>query len=216
MSWWTLKQLADTYVSCNTFNLNLDWERNGIASDTDAYCQDGNMAAVAAVNEMLVQSWSGRIRVFPACPAHWRNCRIDRLLCEGGVEVSAIRSDGRTLAVRLESASDQQVRLLNPFDPAGGYLDGQRIQPNADGDLVVDLTAGEGILSTATPEFKHSDFDEFSVELPEVMRNCYGLKYLDDAWFADSPDIPSVHPHFRGSIVKTSSLKHVSIGLSSG
>ena len=216
MSWWTLKQLADTYVSCNTFNLNLDWERNGIASDTDAYCQDGNMAAVAAVNEMLVQSWSGRIRVFPACPAHWRNCRIDRLLCEGGVEVSAIRSDGRTLAVRLESASDQQVRLLNPFDPAGGYLDGQRIQPNADGDLVVDLTAGEAILLTATPKFKHSDFDEFSVELPEVMRNCYGLKYLDDAWFADSPDIPSVHPHFRGSFVKTSSLKHVSIGLSSG
>ena len=68
MAWWTLRQLADVYVSCNTFNLNLDWERNGIASDADAYCQDGNMAAVAAVNEMLLQSWGGRIRVFPACP----------------------------------------------------------------------------------------------------------------------------------------------------
>ena len=76
------------------------------------------------INEMLVQSWSGRIRVFPACPAHWRNCRIDRLLCEGGVEVSAIRSDGRTLAVRLESASDQQVRLLNPFDLLAAILMG--------------------------------------------------------------------------------------------
>ena len=99
MAWWTLRQLADVYVSCNTFNLNLDWERNGIASDADAYCQDGNMAAVAAVNEMLLQSWGGRIRVFPACPNHWREVRLDRLRCEGGVEVSAVRSEGITLGV---------------------------------------------------------------------------------------------------------------------
>ena len=69
---------------CNTFNLNGDWQRNGTSAWTDAfsYCQDANMSAVACVNEMLLQSWGGRIRVFPACPDHWRDVRFDRLLAE--------------------------------------------------------------------------------------------------------------------------------------
>lgn len=216
MAWWTLKQLANAYVSCNTFNLNLDWERNGIASDTDAYCQDGNMAAVAAVNEMLVQSWGGCIRVFPACPPHWRDCRIEGLLCEGGVEVTAIRSNGRTMAVRLESASNQRVRLLNPFEPSGGYNDGQQIQPNAEGELVVDLPSGKGMWLTATAEFQPSDFDSFSVERSEAMLNPYGLKYVEDAWFTENPDIPAVHPYFCNSFVNASHVKYVSISQSSG
>ncbi|MDE0183975.1 MAG: hypothetical protein OXP71_00805 [Candidatus Poribacteria bacterium] len=214
MAWWTLKQLADAYVSCNTFNLNLDWERNGIASDTDAYCQDGNMAAVAAVNEMLLQSWGGRIRVFPACPPHWRDCRFDGLLCEGGIEVSAVRSNGQTLAVHLASASVQQVRLLNPFEPRDGYLDGHRIQPDSNGDLVLDLKSGKGMWLTATAEIEPSDFDAFSVNKSAAMVNPYGLKYLDDAWFTENPDIPAVHPYFCDSFVKASPVHYVSIGVS--
>ena len=202
MAWWTLRQLADVYVSCNTFNLNLDWERNGIASDADAYCQDGNMAAVAAVNEMLLQSWGGRIRVFPACPNHWREVRFDRLRGEGGVEVSAVRSEGITLGVRLASKSEQQVRLLNSFGPAGGYLDGQLITPNKDGDLVVALAPGEAVWLTASVRMQPADLDKFVVNQPLDSQNPYGLKFLDERWFTDSPDIPNVHPHFLNSFIK--------------
>ena len=201
MAWWTLRQLADVYVSCNTFNLNLDWERNGIASDTDAYCQDGNMAAVAAVNEMLLQSWGGRIRVFPACPNHWREVRFDSLRGEGGVEVSAMRKNGRTLGVRLRSASEASVRLVNPFGESGGYLGGQRIQPMANGDLEVNLAAGDAVWLTASPEIQPADLENFAVERPEALCNPYGLKFVDDDWLIDSPDIPKVHPHFRGSFI---------------
>ena len=202
MAWWTLRQLADVYVSCNTFNLNLDWERNGIASDADAYCQDGNMAAVAAVNEMLLQSWGGRIRVFPACPNHWREVRFDRLRGEGGVEVSAVRSEGITLGVRLASKSEQHVRLLNSFGPAGGYLDGQLITPNKDGDLVVALAPGEAVWLTASVGMQPADLDKFVVNQPLDSQNPYGLKFLDERWFTDSPDIPNVHPHFLNSFIK--------------
>ena len=202
MAWWTLRQLADVYVSCNTFNLNLDWERNGIASDADAYCQDGNMAAVAAVNEMLLQSWGGRIRVFPACPNHWREVRFDRLRGEGGMEVSAVRSEGRTLGVRLMSKSEQHVRLLNPFGPAGGYLDGQIITPNKDGDLVVALAPGEALWLTASARMQPADLDKFVVNQPVESQNPYGLKFLDERWFTDSLDIPIVHPHFLNSFIE--------------
>ena len=202
MAWWTLRQLADVYVSCNTFNLNLDWERNGIAWDADAYCQDGNMAAVAAVNEMLLQSWGGRIRVFPACPNHWREVRFDRLRGEGGVEVSAVRTEGITLGVRLMSGSAQQVRLLNPFGPAGGYLGGQLITSNKDGDFVVALAAGKAVWLTASAGIQPAFLNEFLVDQHGEEQNPYGLKYIDEGWFTDSTDIPNVHPHFLNSFVQ--------------
>ena len=197
MAWWTLRQFADVFVPCNTYNLNLDWERNGISIQPDGLCVDGNMGAVDAVNQMLVQSWGGRIRVFPACPNHWREVRFDNLRCEGGVVVSAVRSDGRTLCIRMASATGGHVRLVNPFDGSGGYRDGESIQPNADGDLLVDLTAGEDVWLTATPDITSADLDDFVVERPEVMQNPYGLKYLDEGWLTEDPEIPHVHPMFQ-------------------
>lgn len=201
MAWWTLKQFADAFVPCNTYNLNLDWERNGISIQPDTLCVDGNMGAVDSVNQMLLQSWGGRIRVFPACPSHWRDVRFDNLRCEGGILVSAVRSKGQTLGVRLESASEARVRLRNPFSDAGGYLNGALIQPDADGDLVVNLSANQAVWLTITSEMTGTDLDEFTVERPNELRNPYGLKYLEDAWLTDNPDIPNVHPHFRDTFI---------------
>ena len=202
MAWWTLKQCADAFVSGNTYNLNLDWERNGISIQPDTLCVDGNMGAVDSLNQMLLQSWGGRIRVFPACPNHWREIRFDNLRSEGGVEVSAVRSDGRTLGVRLQSASDTSIRLVNPFGDSGGYLGGRPIQPSADGDLEVNLAAGDAVWLTATPDIHPTDLENFAVKRPDVLRNPYGLKFVDPDWLNDSPDIAKVHPHFRGSFIE--------------
>ena len=202
MAWWTLKQCADAFVSGNTYNLNLDWERNGISIQPDTLCVDGNMGAVDSLNQMLLQSWGGRIRVFPACPNHWREIRFDNLRGEGGVEVSAVRVDGCTLGVRLQSASKTSVRLVNPFGDSGGYLGGRNIQPTTNGDLEIDLTAGEAIWLTASPEIQPAELEGVVVECPEALRNPYGLKFVDPDWLTDSPDIAKVHPHFRGSFVE--------------
>ena len=202
MAWWTLKQCADAFVSGNTYNLNLDWERNGISIQPDTLCVDGNMGAVDSLNQMLLQSWGGRIRVFPACPNHWRDIRFDNLRSEGGIEVSAVREDGRTLGVRLQSVSATSVRLVDPFSDSGGYLDGRRIQPTTDGDLEVNLTAGDAVWLTAAPDIQPANLENFAVERPGVLRNPYGLKFVDPDWLIDSPDIAKVHPHFRGSFIE--------------
>ena len=160
------------------------------------------MGAVDSLNQMLLQSWGGRIRVFPACPNHWREIRFDNLRCEGGVEVSAVREDGRTLGVRLKSVSGTSVRLVNPFGDSGGYLDGGQIQPATNGDLEVNLDAGDAVWLTAAPDILPEDLENFTVERSEALRNPYGLKFVDDDWFIESPDIPKVHPHFRRSFVE--------------
>ena len=202
MAWWTLKQCADAFVSGNTYNLNLDWERNGISIQPDTLCVDGNMGAVDSLNQMLLQSWGGRLRVFPACPNHWREIRFDSLRSEGGVEVSAVREDGHTLGVRLKSESETSVRLVNPFGESGGYLGGRVIQPTSDGDLEVNLAAGDVVWLTAAPEIRSDDLESFAVERPDALRNPYGLKFVDPDWLNDSPDIAKVHPHFRGTFIE--------------
>ncbi len=94
------------------------------------------------------------------------------------------------------------MRLLNPFAPAGGYLDGQPITPNEDGDLVVALAAGEAVWLTASAQIQPADLDKFVVVQPVEGQNPYGLKYVDERWLTDSTDIPNVHPHFRNSYAK--------------
>ena len=100
------------------------------------------------------------------------------------------------------SGSAQQVRLLNPFGPAGGYLGGQTIAPNENGDFVVALAAGEAEWLTACARIQPANLDEFVVNQHGEEQNPYGLKYADEGWFDDSPDIPIVHPHFLNSFVK--------------
>src|SRR5690606_26093020 len=63
----------------------------------------GNFLAMEAVHEMLLQSWGGVLRVFPAMPAPWTEASFRDLRAEGGFHVTAERRAGVT--TRLEVLS---------------------------------------------------------------------------------------------------------------
>lgn len=96
---------------------------------------------LAAVNEMLIQSHNGLIRVFPAIPdgkrdwskAHrhgysvtsyidkfndydgWDNVRIDKLLAKGAFEISAQLTDGELKYIKVKSLRGGTVKVTSPF-----------------------------------------------------------------------------------------------------
>lgn len=64
-----------------------------------------------SLQDMLLQSHGGELRVFPAAPAAWTNAVFHNLSAEGGFLVSAARSGGSTTWVRVHSRSGEPCRI---------------------------------------------------------------------------------------------------------
>lgn len=82
------------------------------------------ISASRCVLDMLIQSWGGVIRVFPAMPVHWKDARFHQLRAEGAFLISAVRHKGKTRFIHIKSLAGEpciieadfagQVRLVGP------------------------------------------------------------------------------------------------------
>lgn len=70
-------------------------------------CLESSLSAANGIQTMLLQSWGGKIRVFPAMPAAWPDAVFHDLRTEGAFLVSARRAGGRTLWVRVKSLAGE-------------------------------------------------------------------------------------------------------------
>lgn len=112
-----LDAFAKAFVLRNGFHANGDQTRSGYSRFTyRPVTLEGNFAAAQAVHEMLLQSWGGVVRVFPATPATWQDAAFFDLRTEGGLVVSGVRTRGRTVEVRIRATRDQTLRLRDPFE----------------------------------------------------------------------------------------------------
>jgi len=107
------------FISPNGFHLNGD-QKGGEYSNFKyrPFTLEGNFAAAEAVHEMLLQSWGGVVRIFPAVPDKWQDIMFTRLHAEGGWDVTALRKAGKTASVTVTATRDAQLRLRDPFPGA--------------------------------------------------------------------------------------------------
>lgn len=111
-----LSDYVHSFILRNGFHVNGEQTRKGLSSyHSRPFTLEGNFAAAQAVHEMLLQSWGGRVRVFPAVPFAWREASFQDLRAEGGFRVSAERRQGRTTRVSVTASVEQRLRLVNPF-----------------------------------------------------------------------------------------------------
>jgi len=104
------------FVSPNGFHLNGDYKRQGYSNFAyRPFTLEGNFAAGQAVHEMLLQSWGGVVRVFPAVPQAWADVAFNDLRAEGGFVVSARREKGATKWVRVRAGCGGTLKLRDPF-----------------------------------------------------------------------------------------------------
>jgi hypothetical protein len=69
-----------------------------------------------AMNEMMLQSNEGKIRIFPAIPIEWSNAPLAfKLLARGGFLVAAERRNTNVVQVSIKSQRGNLCRLQNPW-----------------------------------------------------------------------------------------------------
>ena len=114
-----LKLFVEAFISRNGFHLNGDQTGRGYSSFTyRPFTLEGNFAAGQAVHEMLLQSWGGVVRVFPAVPGQVGRRRLPRPPRRGGLR-------------RLRPARGRQDHLGQAFAPSAAGNCGSAIRSPA-------------------------------------------------------------------------------------
>ena len=106
----------EAFLSRNGFHVNGDQSGKGYANARyRPFTLEGNFAASQAVHEMLLQTWGGVVRIFPAVPKAWADVSFHDLRGEGGYVISATRRAGKTARLTIRATRAGAVRLRNPF-----------------------------------------------------------------------------------------------------
>jgi alpha-L-fucosidase 2 len=75
-----------------------------------------------SLQDMLLQSWGGKINVFAAIPKEWDSTVFHDLRAEGAFLVSAKREQGRTAWVRIKSLAGEPCRVQPNFGTRANLL----------------------------------------------------------------------------------------------
>jgi len=140
-----LRIFAEHFCLRNTFHANGDQTKMGFSSFTyRPFTLEGNMAFASGIHEMLMQSHTGIIRLFPAIPASWDNVSFERLRAVGAFLVSA-KIENRTLSqITVESEKGGMLRLLKPN--GGAYTEtGGKLLNESNGIWMIEMKPGESI-----------------------------------------------------------------------
>lgn len=111
-----LRIFAENFCLKNSFHANGDQSGKGYSKFTyRPFTLEGNFAFAAGVQEMLLQSHTGTVHLFPAIPKDWQNLRFDKLRSEGAFIFSAEMKNGRVSRIDVFSEKGGILRLKNLF-----------------------------------------------------------------------------------------------------
>ena len=130
-----LEQLFDTYLSVNTL-----YRESGPVIETP-------LSAAQSIHDMLLQSWGGKIRIFPAVPDAWQDVTYKDFRTEGAFLVTAGRKEGCTEFVCIKSLAGEPCVVMtdikNPVFEAGRDL---KVTKLSAAEYRIDLRMGEEVL----------------------------------------------------------------------
>ncbi|MCK0158254.1 glycoside hydrolase family 95 protein [Cellulophaga sp. F20128] len=113
----TLRIFAENFCLPNSFHVNGEQHNKGYSKfKYRPFTLEGNFAFASAIQEMLIQSHTGIVILFPAIPHNWKNSSFESLRTEGAFLVTAKMEDGTVKEVKIISEKGGELRLRNPFN----------------------------------------------------------------------------------------------------
>ena len=124
------------------------------------------LSGAQCIHDMLIQSWGGKIRIFPAVPDAWKDVAYSGLRTEGAFKVSASRKQGKTEFIHIKSlAGAPCVVMTDISDPVFTGKRDFSIKSSDNGTYQIDLKKGEEIIiypKGASPDFSISPISHMS------------------------------------------------------
>ena len=77
-------------------------------------CLENSSIACTTLNEMVLQSYDGTLRIFPAWDRRI-DCSFENLRADGAFLVSASMKNGKTEKVKIISERGRRLKVKNPF-----------------------------------------------------------------------------------------------------
>jgi alpha-L-fucosidase 2 len=111
-----LRVFAECFCLKNSFHANGDQCKAGHSTFTyRPFTLEGNFAFASGIQEMLIQSHTGVVKLFPAIPADWRDLSFTKLRTYGAFLISAEMKNGAVSYVEITAEKGGKLVLENPF-----------------------------------------------------------------------------------------------------
>ena len=111
-----LRIFAECFCLKNSFHVNGDQCKAGHSKFTyRPFTLEGNFAFASGIQEMLIQSHSGIVKLFPAIPSDWKDVSFNKLRTYGAFLVSAKMENGQLSTVEIISEKGGEIVIQNPF-----------------------------------------------------------------------------------------------------
>lgn len=133
------------------------------------------IASSRAALDMLMQSWGGKIRIFPAWPSTWKDAGFYGLRAEGAFLVSAVKRYGITRFISIKSLAGEPCIIKCDLKGTIKLLASKNVSMQRRGELIaLNLPKGEeAILYTGV---KPTSFDVTPLPTKAGTCNSWGLK----------------------------------------
>jgi alpha-L-fucosidase 2 len=112
-----LRVFAENFCLPNSFHVNGEQHDRGYSRfKYRPFTLEGNFAFASGIQEMLLQSHVGVVRVFPAIPSTWQDVSFNGLRAVGAFVIDAEKKSGEVIRIKLLAEKGGIIQLKNPFD----------------------------------------------------------------------------------------------------
>ncbi|GAA3651276.1 glycosyl hydrolase family 95 catalytic domain-containing protein [Flavivirga jejuensis] len=133
------------------------------------------LSFATSLHDMMLQSWGGKINVFPASPKLWEDVSFHNLRTQGAFLVSAKKVKGNTEFISIKSLKGNTCNVQVDFEKPKFYINGKYLDiKEEDGLYNIDLKKDESVIITSK-SLKKTDLT--IIELPKTKeeQNLFGF-----------------------------------------
>ncbi|MEN8248792.1 MAG: glycoside hydrolase family 95-like protein [Bacteroidota bacterium] len=148
-----LTTFAQCFCLRNSFHVNGDQCKAGHSKMTyRPFTLEGNFAFASAIQEMLIQSHTGTVKIFPAIPKSWSNVAFEKLRTVGAFLVTAEMKNGEVQRVEIESKEGGMFSIINPFSDLKYEYKGDKEISEFTETIEINMVKGQKVVLIARGE----------------------------------------------------------------